>query len=109
MPTTCEINFENNPLRVLYTGQWLRGSVDLNLTEAKTVRGIYINIHGSAHSHWSQGSGKSRKSYTGHEQYLDERTNFVGGSTGREQNDYILFFFLFILMFSISNSELVLI
>lgn len=80
MPTTCEIDFENNPLKVIYAGQLLRGTVRLNLTEEKNVRGVYIRIHGTAHCHWTEGSGDNRKSYTGDEDYLNERTYFVGGA-----------------------------
>lgn len=46
MSTTCKIEFENNPRRVVYAGQLLRGRVRLNLTKSKTVRGLYIRIHG---------------------------------------------------------------
>lgn len=82
MPTSCEIEFENNPLKVVYTGQLLRGTVRLNLTEEKNVRGIYINIYGSAHVKWSKGSGNRRVTHTGKEEYLNEKTYFVGGPSG---------------------------
>lgn len=82
MPTSCEIEFENNPMKVIYAGQLLRGTVQLSLTEEKTVRGVYIRIHGKAYTHWTTGSGDNRKTYTGSEDYLDERTYFVGGSSG---------------------------
>lgn len=82
MPTSCEIEFENNPMKVIYAGQLLRGTVQLSLTEEKTVRGVYIRIHGKAYTHWTTGSGDNRKTFTGSEDYLDERTYFVGGSSG---------------------------
>lgn len=88
MPTTCEIDFENNPLKVIYAGQMLRGTVRLQLTEEKNVRGVYIRIHGTAHCHWTEGSGDNRKSYTGDEDYLNERTYFVGGA----QSGSVFFF-----------------
>lgn len=82
MPLTCEIDFENNPQKVLYAGQLLRGSVRLTLTEEKNVRGVYIRIYGTAYCHWTEGSGDNRKSYTGKEDYLNEKTYFVGDNHG---------------------------
>lgn len=82
MPTTCDIEFNNNPQKVLYAGQLLSGSVRLVLTEQKTVRGIYVRIIGKAYCHWTEGTGDNRKSYTGSEEYLNEKTYFVGGEHG---------------------------
>lgn len=94
MPTSCEIDFENNPMKVIYAGQLLRGTVRLHLTEHKDVRGIYVRIYGTAHARWSTGSGKNRKTYTGDEDYLNEKTYFVGGPDGSVSHDEILFFSL---------------
>lgn len=91
MPTTCELDFENNPMKVMYAGQLLRGTVRLHLTEEKNVRGIYIRINGTAYAHWSEGSGKTRKTYTGNEDYLDEKTYFVGGTDGTVSRDVFFF------------------
>lgn len=82
MPTTCEIDFDNNPQKVFYAGQLLRGSVRLTLTKENSVRGVYIRIYGTAYCHWTSGSGDNRKSYTGKEDYLNEKTYFVGDSNG---------------------------
>lgn len=79
MPSTCIIDFENNPLKVIYAGQLLRGTVALTLTETKSVRGVYIRIRGTAYARWTSGSGRSRSTNTGKEDYLDEKTYFVGG------------------------------
>lgn len=89
MPTTCDIDFENSPQKVLFAGQLLRGTVRLNLTGEKIVRGVYIRIHGKAYADWSEGSGKHRRTYTGNETFLDERTYFVGRDTGRVQIVYV--------------------
>lgn len=83
MPTSIEIEFENNPQKVVYAGQLLRGTVRLTLTEEKNVRGIYIRIYGKAYAHWTKGGGKSRRSYTGEEHYLNETTYFLGGRDGK--------------------------
>lgn len=96
MPTTCVIAFEN-PSRVYYAGQLLRGTVNLTLTKEKKVRGVYVRIYGRAYAYWSEhcsidhnrnrsrdnnrvGSSGHHVSYTGEEVYLDERQYFVGGS-----------------------------
>lgn len=84
MPTTCEIDFENNPEKVLYAGQLLRGTIKLSLTSEKTVRGIYILIHGKAYCHWTKGSGKNSRSYTGSEDYLREKTYLYGDENGKD-------------------------
>lgn len=94
MPTTCDINFENNPEKVYYAGQLLRGTIKLTLTSAKTVRGVYIVISGRAYCHWTTGSGKNRKSHTGNEDYLEEKTYLYGDENGEN----IGFFFIMILI-----------
>lgn len=50
MPTSCEIDFENNPIMVIYAGKLLRGRVKLNLSEEKNVRGVYLNINGKGYT-----------------------------------------------------------
>lgn len=95
MPTTCVIAFEN-PSRVYFAGQLLRGTVNLTLTKEKKVRGVYVRIHGRAYAHWTEycstdhnrnrnrdnnrASSGHHVSYSGEEVYLDERQYFVGGS-----------------------------
>lgn len=83
MPTTCEIDFENNPERVLYAGQLLRGTIKLTLDSEKTVRGVYILITGKGYCHWTRGSGDNRRSYTGNEKYLEEKTYLYGDENGK--------------------------
>lgn len=81
MPTNCNIEFENNPNRIVYAGQLLRGTVRLTLTEEKNARGVYIRIKGKAYCHWSRGKNNT---YTGREDYLNETTYFVGGRDGNK-------------------------
>lgn len=101
MPTTCVIAFEN-PSRVYYAGQLLRGTVNLTLTKEKKVRGVYVRIHGRAYAYWTEhcsidhnrnrnsDNNRTRSSghhvsYTGEEVYLDERQYFVGGSNSSKK------------------------
>lgn len=92
MPTTCSVEFENNPSKVCYSGSLLRGSVTLTLTNPKSCRGVYIKIKGEGYARWSEGSGKNRKTYTGSETYIEERVYFEG-----ERDGEILFNFFFLI------------
>lgn len=81
MPTTCQINFENNPQKVVHSGELFRGNVQLNLAEEVNVRGIYIQLYGGAYTHWCEGF-KFWQKHTGNEDYLNQRTFFAGGTSG---------------------------
>lgn len=50
MPTTFDIEFENNPEKVAYAGSLLRGTVTITLTKKKNVRSIKFRIKGRAHA-----------------------------------------------------------
>lgn len=79
MPITCDIKFENNPAKVVSAGQPICGKVRLALTERKIVRGVYIQIYGSAFVRWIDVQNERPKEYTGKEVYLNEISYFVGG------------------------------
>lgn len=82
MPTTCIIDFEDNPSNVCYSGTVLRGSVSLSLTDSEACRGVYVKIKGDGYVLWSEGSGDKKKTYTGSEKYIDERVYLTGGLSG---------------------------
>lgn len=86
MSITCEIDFENNPMKVIYARRSLCGTVKLHLNSKKDVRGVYIRIRGVAFCHWTEGTD-DRDSHTGHEEYLDECTYFVGD--GRSSGNFL--------------------
>lgn len=44
--TNCEVSFDDNPDRVYYGGQTVRGRVQLTLAKEKTIRGNYT--HGTS-------------------------------------------------------------
>lgn len=77
MPTTCEIEFENNPDKIIYAGQLLRGTVWLTLTKEKCVRSVYIEIYGKAMAEWSECS-----TYGGKQTFFDEKICLVGDTAG---------------------------
>lgn len=81
MPTTCQINFENNPQKVVRSGELFRGTVQLNLAEEVNVRGIYIQLYGGAYTHWRE-RFKFYRTHTGNEDYLNQQTFFAGGTSG---------------------------
>lgn len=78
MSTTCEIEFENNPDKVIYAGQLLRGTVWLTSTERKRIRVVYIQISGKAVTRWSD----SDSSYGGKQILFNQQSNLVNGSNG---------------------------
>lgn len=86
MSIACEIDFDNNPQKVLYAGQLLSGSVRLMLIEQKTIRSIYIRIYGKAFCQWALGGGDTHRLYTGSEDYLNEKTCLAGDSDGNVLN-----------------------
>ncbi|XP_055295696.1 arrestin domain-containing protein 1-like [Sitodiplosis mosellana] len=74
MSATCDIEFENNPRKIIYAGQLLRGTVRLNLTENFNVRSVYVRIRGKAFASWNSVETKVEVN----EDYLDKKMYFVG-------------------------------
>lgn len=83
MPTTCVIEFKNNPNKAIYSGQLLAGVITIKISKEKTIRGIFIKITGEAHAHWSEGGRKHRRLYTGHEDYIKEKKYLIGSDYGK--------------------------
>lgn len=81
MPITCVVEFENNPTKIFYAGQLIRGQVKLTSTDKETkVRGAFIQLYGKGFVSWSEGCARDQKSFTDEEYYLNESTYFIGGS-----------------------------
>lgn len=77
MPTTCK--FEN-PLKIFYSGQPIKGKIEIHLTRVKKVHGIFIVF-----------SGKGEKSYGKHirqERYIKDREYLIGGINGKNKFDH---------------------
>ena len=49
MQAACQINFENNPQKIVFSGQKLHITVRMKLTEEIKIRRIYIQLRGMAH------------------------------------------------------------
>lgn len=62
----------------------LRGTIHLNLTRTKKVRGVYLVISGKASAKWEEYSKSSSDdshewdTFRGKEDYLSERSYFIG-------------------------------
>ncbi|XP_055295178.1 uncharacterized protein LOC129564951 [Sitodiplosis mosellana] len=90
----CRIDFENNLDKVYYSGQLIRGTVQLAFPNRKKVRGVYIKFKGDAHTEWSEyvqrsvGTGDDRRTvserewYESHEKHLRFIKYFAGGNDG---------------------------
>lgn len=83
MPTTCTIDFENSPIKVIYSGQLLRGTVHLKLSSEKHVREIFIKIVGKAQTCWSEDASSKKKTYKGNVEYLNDQVCLVGHTDGK--------------------------
>lgn len=91
MSTSCEFNFINNPERVYYAGELLKGTVHLSLKSKTTVRGVYVEIYGKAYAHWTKThyerdydgeEHRYTRYYYGEESYLGLKEYFIGGTSG---------------------------
>lgn len=78
MPTTCDIELQNNASNIVYAGQEICGTVRLISTEEKHLRGVYIQIRGKGYCRWVQG----RTTHVNQANYLDEIIYFIGGENG---------------------------
>lgn len=86
--STCEVEFVDNPMKVFYSGQLMRGTVQLNIVKQKKVRRIYIHVYGAAYASWTEyfwfdfglqnWCSDYQKTFSGKEVYLNDGTYFVG-------------------------------
>lgn len=79
MPTKCEVELENNPLKVIYSGQVLRGTVNLTFTKEKVARGVYIRVTGQGYTHWTQAD----TAFASQEDYFNQLMYLVGGNNSK--------------------------
>ncbi|KAL5273517.1 hypothetical protein ACFFRR_000326 [Megaselia abdita] len=49
MVKSCEVEFENNPLKICYTGRRIYGKVIIELDKPKVIKGLKLQILGFAH------------------------------------------------------------
>lgn len=78
MSASCEIEFENNPRKIVYAGQLLRGTVLINLMKKTNVHNLYIRITGKVYACWYEG----RTPITVKRNILDKKKYFLEETTG---------------------------
>lgn len=89
MPTTCEIDFDNYDTGAIYSGQLLRGTVQLIITSQKSVRGIYVEICGEAFAEWTPNTRKT--AVAAQHVHLNEKQYFINGSNGTKNIFHSIF------------------
>lgn len=75
MPTTCEMTFEKNALKVFTPGQWMLGNVRLIVEEEWKMHGVYVQI-------WGRAYAKKKKAnflFNACEDYINKKVYLVGG------------------------------
>lgn len=92
MPTKCIVYFDNNPNRIVYTDQYLRGTVILTLTKTKKLHGVYMKITGKGHAQWKEKYGEryQNAAFGGDEEYLYEKIDLVVCTGNQGKENYIL-------------------
>lgn len=83
MPTSCEIDFENSPMKIVFAGELLCGKVRLTLTKEKHLRSIYIRIRGHASVRLDD---PTRGYNSGRQNYLNKAIYLMRGINGSESN-----------------------
>lgn len=91
MSITCEIVFEANPNKVVYTGQLFHGTVNFKLSKEQNVLGIFMKIMSKAYAYWQEGPSDNRRTYGGKEKYYNDQMYLVGGS-GDKRNQFCFCF-----------------
>lgn len=78
MPTTCEIKFDDNPMKVVFAGELLCGTVRCTFTKEQRVRAIYIRIYGHAAVRMDDPTRRSNR-----ETYLNKKIFLLRGNKGQ--------------------------
>lgn len=78
MPTTCEIDFDDNPMKIVFAGEMLCGTVRLKLTKEHCIRAIYIRINGHASVRMDDPTRSASR-----QTYLNKKMFLVRGNNGK--------------------------
>lgn len=54
-----------------YAGEWIDGTVHINCKQVTQYGGLNLRLEGREYCHWSEGSGKHRRSYTGDRKFYE--------------------------------------
>lgn len=77
MPTTCEIDFDDNPMKIIFAGELLCGTVRLRLTKEQNIRTIFIRIYGHASVRMDNSTRCSNR-----QTYLNKKIILARGNNG---------------------------
>lgn len=83
MTTKCEIKYDGfddidgNP--TFYAGDTISGTVVLTLMKPKRHIGMHLQLRGYAQTGWTQGVGKSAKSYSAMDEYYNKQIPLIVG------------------------------
>ena len=77
-PQVFVIDVDNGD-EVFYPGSIVSGRVNLQTSDQKKLRGIYLTLFGHAYVTWSEGSGEYRVQNQDEEPYFKIRVNLWGG------------------------------
>ncbi|ALC47984.1 CG3014 [Drosophila busckii] len=82
MPTTCV--FQLDRLNPTYnSGEYISGRILLRTDKVKRVNAVYVTLEGEAKVQWSMSGKSDTSNYSGHQQYLHNRTNVFDNSLFR--------------------------
>lgn len=74
MVIKCDIEFDNNPQGVYFSGQMLTGTLTLTANRVKKVKAVALKILGFVNTQWTE-TDKHSETITYHDQYLYLDTN----------------------------------
>lgn len=85
MPTTCEIDFDDNPMKIVFAGELLCGTVRIKLTKEQGVRAIYLRINGHASVRMDDPTNSSNR-----QTYFNKKIYLVRGNNGKNTHNSII-------------------
>lgn len=80
---TLDYNSQNSSAKEFFSGELLRGTVNLNVTKKKIVCGIYIFIDGIASVEYCRDNYLFKTKIQEEEHILHERNYLLGGNNGK--------------------------
>lgn len=78
MPTICEIEFENNPNKVFFTGELVRGVVSITLSKKQMFKAIFIQFSGKSVTGW----WTLEESFSSEQIFFNQQLDLIEKSTG---------------------------
>lgn len=88
------------------SGQQVSGSVTLHNEKARNIRALLLFVEGYCETSWSEGSGKSKTTYSAREDYMNTKTILLGNEADQQElpEGFHTFNFAFMLPLTIPSS-----